>query len=82
MFKYGAFGLFSLLVLAGCSDPKIDFVKNGVMDFCPDKTVGEMVSDFMGSPDWESGVTDNGTEYVNIHGDITVFDKGPLAGLQ
>jgi hypothetical protein len=70
-----------LLLLAGCgSDSAIDLVKNGNMDNCPQKTLGQMANDYMDSPSWESLVADDGLTYVNLRGGIT-YDGIPVTAL-
>ena len=56
-------------------EPGAALVKNGKLDSCQNKTLGEMVDGFMGSPSWSSGVADNKQEFVNIKGRITVAGK-------
>jgi hypothetical protein len=41
-----------------------------------------MVSGFMGSPSWSSGVTEDGDTFVNVSGDISVHEKKVRALLQ
>ena len=68
--------LLLLLGLFACSDdPRVSMVKNGKLDSCQNKTLGEMVDGFMGSPSWSSGVADNNQEFVNIKGRITLSGK-------
>ena len=69
--------------LFGCSDTKeVQLVKDGTLQMCPSKTVGEMVSGYMGSPSWDSGVAEDGQKFVNIGGDVTLHDKPVRAVLQ
>ena len=70
-----------LFFLAGCgSDTAVDLVKNGNMDNCPQKTLGQMADDYMDSPSWESLVADDGLTYVNLRGGIT-YDGIPVTAL-
>jgi len=70
-----------LFLLAGCgSDPAVDLVKNGNLDNCPQKTLGQMADSFMSSPSWESLVADDGLTYVNLEGGIT-YDGIPVTAL-
>lgn len=70
-----------LFLLAGCgSDTAVDLVKNGNMDNCPQKTLGQMANDYMDSPSWESIVADDGLTYVNLRGGIT-YDGIPVTTL-
>jgi hypothetical protein len=57
-------------------------VKGGTLQSCPQKTVEQMVDGFMGSPSWESGTGTDGSEFVNIGGDITIESKKVRALLQ
>ena len=41
-----------------------------------------MVDGFMGSPSWESGVTDAEQTFVNVSGDISFADKPVRAVVQ
>lgn len=70
--------------LAACSalDPTVAMVKGGTIQSCPNTTVEKMVDGFMGSPSWESGVTDEKQAFVNVSGDITFADKPVRAVVQ
>jgi hypothetical protein len=57
------------------SSAEVMFVKNGKLQSCPTKTVGQMVEGFMGSPSWVSGETEQGKKFVNIEGSITFRGK-------
>jgi hypothetical protein len=76
--------IFSSLVLSGCLDSskEVQMVKTGNLDLCPSKTVDQMVSGFMGSPSWSSGVSAEEMRFVNIQGEITLHDKPVTALLQ
>jgi len=75
--------IFLAVFLFGCSDSKeVQLVKGGNLQACPSKSVDEMVSGYMGSPSWDSGVAENGNKFVNIGGDITFQDKPVRALLQ
>ena len=76
--------IFSSLVLSGCfpSSKEVQMVKSGTLEMCPSKTVDEMVSGFMGSPSWSSGVSAEQSYFVNIQGKITLHDKPVTAVLQ
>ncbi len=70
-----------LFLLAGCgSDTAVDLVKNGNMDNCPQKTLGQMADDYMDAPSWSSLVADDGLTYVNLQGRIT-YDGIPVTAL-
>ena len=76
--------IFSSLVLSGCLDSskEVQMVKTGNLDLCPSKTVDQMVSGFMGSPSWSSGVSTEEMHFVNIQGEITLHEKPVTALLQ
>jgi hypothetical protein len=63
------------------SNPEIEMVKSGHLSSYPNKTVGEGVSGFFGSPAWSSLESD-GTSYVNVKGQMTVFEKEVEGALQ
>lgn len=71
------------LCLTGCTDSKdIQIVKAGSLQMCPSKTINEMVSGYMNSPSWESGLAEDGTRFVNIRGRVKWQDKPVTALLQ
>jgi hypothetical protein len=79
--------LFAVLALAGFrpgswGNAAVRMVRNGHLEACSDATVGDMVSGFMGSPSWTSGVTEDGDTFVNVSGDISVHEKKVRAILQ
>ena len=75
--------IFLVVFLFGCTDSQeVQLVKEGNLQMCPSKSVNEIVSGYMGSPSWDSGVAENGTKFVNIEGDITFHDKPVRALLQ
>jgi len=76
------FVAFHLLFSTDSDDYKIEMVKNGYMDLCPNYTVEQMVKSFMGNPKWKHIVDEDGKDYVNISGDITYFGKPSRAMLQ
>ena len=39
---------------------------------CPNHTVDALVNSFVGDPQWESIIADDGNTYVNMMGEITV----------
>ena len=59
-----------LTFITSCGQSPVDMVKDGVLDTCPTKTIGEMVSSelIMNSPSWESFESDDGMTYVNLEG--------------
>jgi hypothetical protein len=59
-----------LTFITSCGQSPVDMVKDGVLDTCPTKTIGEMVSSelIMGNPSWESFEADDGMTYVNLEG--------------
>ena len=67
----------SSFLFVGCSstDSRLSLVKNGVMDFCPQATVKELVNNYVQSPKWEAFVATDGEDYVNIKGKITYYEQ-------
>ena len=65
-------------LFVGCSstDSRISLVKNGVMDFCPQATVNELVNNYVLNPKWSAIVATDGEDYVNLKGKIT-YDERP-----
>ena len=65
-------------LFVGCSstDSRISLVKNGVMDFCPQATVNELVNNYVANPKWSAIVATDGEDYVNLKGKIT-YDERP-----
>ena len=65
-----------VIFLTSCGQSPIDMVKDGVLDTCPTKTIGEMVSSelIMNSPSWESFDADDGMTYVNLEGLVEYED--------
>tara|TARA_B110000003_G_C16377358_1_gene429057 strand:- start:210 stop:587 length:378 start_codon:yes stop_codon:yes gene_type:complete len=59
-----------LTFITSCGQSPVDMVKDGVLDSCPTKTIGEMVSSelIMNSPSWEYFEADDGMTYVNLEG--------------
>lgn len=71
----------SLFLFTSCSsDNAVDLVKNGKLDSCPQKTLGQMAKDYMASPSWKSLIADDGLTYVNLTGGIT-YDGTPITAL-
>ena len=75
--KLPALLTISSFLFVGCSatDSRLSLVKNGVMDFCPQHTVKEMVNNYVASPKWSAFVATDGEDYVNIEGEITYMEK-------
>lgn len=76
-FKLPAFITCSSLFLLGCggADSRLSLVKNGVMDFCPQVSVKEMVNSYIANPDWEAFVATDGKDYVNVEGQIYYYEE-------
>lgn len=74
--------MFLFFISMACESAEVASVKNGILDGCPDRTIGEMVSCYMGSPKWESIVAEDGNSYVNISGSVMLNDKEVNALLQ
>ena len=63
----------SSFLFVGCSstDSRLSLVQNGVMNFCPQATVKEMVNNYVRNPKWEAIVGTDREDYVNIKGEIS-----------
>jgi ribosomal protein L37AE/L43A len=61
---------------AGSINPYVAMVRNGHLSAYPDKTIGSAVDDFIGNPEWETGVTDDGERIVNVSGRVS-YDGAP-----
>lgn len=73
--------LLLVLFLVGClPDAEVSLVKDGMLDACPQKTVGGMATDYLGAPSWQSLVAEDGKTYVNLSGKIT-FNEKPVDAL-
>ena len=66
--------LFFLINACG-QTPEVLMVQGGKLESCPSKTIEQMVDGFMGFPSWESLVTEDGNNYVNIR-NCTIIDNG------
>ena len=60
----------------------IGMVQGGKLATCPHVTVEQMANSFMGSPSWDSGVSDTGQTFVNLSGEISYHDKKVQALIQ
>lgn len=60
----------------------VAMVKGGTLSLCPGHTVEQMANGFLDDPSWESGVGNNGTEFVNVSGGITLSGKPVTAVVQ
>ena len=91
----GGFILALAMLVGGCSakdvlslldSPEIQLVKEGHLYDYPDKTVGEAVDGFFGSPSWESGEgiegETKGKTLVDATGKITFMEKEITAAIQ
>ena len=72
--------ILMIFFLQSCSDPKVESIKAGSLNSCPEKTVGQMVTGFMSSPKWSSGKSADGQEFVNIRGGI-IFQETEVTAL-
>lgn len=61
---------------AGRSNPYVAMVRNGHLSAYPDETIGSAVDNFIGNPEWETGVTDDGERIVNVRGRVS-YDDAP-----
>lgn len=57
------------------TDKYIEMVKTGTLVAYPQKTVGEAFDAFLGNPKWESGISEDGTRFVNVTGKILYYDQ-------
>jgi len=76
------FTLFIISIVVGggviaytVSTDSVYSAKKSEFDFCPDRTLEQMVNSYFGKPKWEAIESDNGLSYVNIVGDITFLNK-------
>ena len=53
----------------------VSMVQTGKLEWCPDYTVKQMADGFMAWPIWEPIKADDGGEYVNLIGGITLQGK-------
>ncbi len=89
MIKKVTVGIFTVLIIlvllgyyADGNSKEVRMVKGGVLQSCPNRTVERMVNSFMASPSWESGASSSGVSFVNIKGNITLYNKPVKALLQ
>jgi hypothetical protein len=67
--------LLAIVLLFGCKlgdSREVRMVKQGHLEAYPNKTVGEAFDAFLEDPVWESDIADDGTEFVNVEGELTV----------
>jgi hypothetical protein len=81
------FGFLFAIFISGCSNsPEIQLVKTGHLNNYPNKTIGEAVGGFFGSPHWESGIGSDGEtkgkKLVNATGKISYMGKEVEAKIQ
>jgi len=91
------FLLLSLSILSACddsspvstaggnqssSDPAVNAIRNGALDFYPSKTLGKALSEFLTNIKWESLVADDEFTYVNVSGGILYNDEPATAVVQ
>ena len=57
-------------------------VKYAKLGSCPEKTLWKMAEDFMHSPSWSSGKTEDGMIFVDLKGYISYFEKNVSAVIQ
>ena len=74
--------IFSSFLLTSCmfDSDEVKMVKSGTFYACSQKTVEQAVDGFFGSPEWESGQSDDGVKFVNITGEMTYMEK-PVKGV-
>lgn len=64
------------------SDKNVNIVRNGYLEFNKTISVGEVFDSFFSNPKWEEIETENGNQYVNVTGGMTVNQKPINAKLQ
>lgn len=57
----------------------VSVVKSGRLDAFPDVTVGQLIENFLESPSWDAGETNDGKNFVNVEGRMLYYDK-PVRG--
>ena len=57
------------------TDSRIQYVKNGTMDFCDNVDVNTLVNSYIANPNWYAFKADDGEDYVNIEGQIYYFEE-------
>ena len=91
MNKHGKFFAFCIaffisLLFVSCGDSYVNTIKESNFYTYTNKTIGEAVDDFFGSPEWESGDPADdelsGYKLVNCKGEITYRDKLATAEIQ
>jgi hypothetical protein len=63
---------------ASTSDPAVESIKYGTLNFYPSKILGEALDDFMDGIKWESSEED-GITYVTVTGGVTYNDEPATA---
>lgn len=66
----------------GGDDELVQMVKGGTLSEHPGKTFGAAVEGFFGNPKWEHIVPEDGNDYVNVKGKVTLQNKEVEAALQ
>ena len=57
------------------TDSRIQYVKNGTMDFCNNVDVNSLVNSYIANPNWYAFKADDGEDYVNIEGQIYYLEE-------
>lgn len=57
-------------------------VKSGSLQSCPNATLEKMANSFMSAPRWSSGEARDGTQLVNLAGEIQLFEQPATALVQ
>ena len=57
------------------TDLRIQYVKNGTMDFCDNVDVNTLVNSYIANPNWYAFEADDGEDYVNVEGQIYYFEE-------
>lgn len=79
--------LFIALLMAtlffSCGDSQeVQMVKGGTLNSYPNKTLGQIIDGYVGSPKWESIVAKDGNKYVNITGTVKYYERDTEIALQ
>lgn len=71
--------------IRGCAqsgNSTIKLVKNGFLIEFPGTPIGKAVDSFLSNPNWESGTTQAGQVFVNVHGGMAFHGKPVRATIQ
>ena len=57
------------------TDSRIQFIKNGTMNFCDNVDVNTLVNSYIANPSWYAFKANDGEDYVNVEGQIYYFEE-------